>query len=100
MNREQIGKFLILRELQHKEQIGKLNELGVNTLLQLQFDEDELNKKDMKEVLEFIDELEQNQTQKAIDCLKDAQFMAHTLNRKAWDEYIDAKIKELKGEIK
>lgn len=72
MNREEVGKFVILRELQHKEKIGKLNELGRNTLISLQFDGD-LNNRDMKEVLEFIDELEHNQNQKAIECLKEVK---------------------------
>lgn len=109
MNREQIGKFLILRELQHKENVGKLNEKGKDVLLMLQFDEDNLNNKDMKEVLEFIDNLEANQNQKAIECLKEIKEKLRKLD-KAYkpkptsdlisvlyelDNYCDNKIKEL-----
>ena len=121
MNREQIGKFLILRELQHKENVGKLNEKGKDVLLMLQFDEDNLNNKDMKEVLEFIDNLEANQNQKAIECLKEVKdnfcsarmifFADCELSQKEKDlildhqeedkrilvDLIDNKIKELEG---
>lgn len=116
MNREQIGKFLILRELQHKENVGKLNEKGKDVLLMLQFDEDNLNNKDMKEVLEFIDNLEANQNQKAIECLRELNekltdiIIAETED--IWDfkfgqslerisasfgELLNNKIKELEG---
>lgn len=102
MNREQIGKFLILRELQHKENVGKLNEKGKDVLLMLQFDKDNLNNKDMKEVLEFIDNLEANQNQKAIECLKNCEYYLIDLLAGNYDNtlgiilaYIENKIKEL-----
>jgi hypothetical protein len=108
MNREQIGKFLILRELQHKDNVGKLNEIGKDTLLMLQFDEDNLNNKDMKEVLEFIDNLEANQNQKAIKCLKEIRRLMFGTDKEGlcfgtltWQEnmeFIDNKIKELEKE--
>ena len=107
MNREQIGKFLILRELQHKDTIGQLNEKGTDVLIMLKFDEDDLDHKEMKEVLEYIDKLETNQNQKAIECLKELKEKLYdsaiqvvgtgvnAVRLYSIDEIFDNKIKEL-----